>query len=170
MGMRQLILVVWALLVLLTSGCKGGAESQKKAGHEVQKPAIEAAKEDSGMIGVIKRKVFDVNKSKPVGKAIDDYSFFIKREWQETDAKNGTIYVDFVGELDPKELAPGLKKDGVIARSVNIKFVVKSDGSYFVGMITLSDTTTDGKIYPVQLTNVDRVMKAIYANTELPLQ
>ena len=167
--MRLLIAVLCVLSALLC-GCQGKQDLQKKTGHGEQPPAIQADKEDTGMVGVIKRKVFDVNKSKPVGKAIDDYRYFTRREWKETDAQNGTVYVDFVGGLDPKMIDAGLKTGGIVARSVNIKFVIKPDGTCFVGMITLYDTKTDGKSYSIPVTAVAGVMNAIYANTELPLK
>jgi hypothetical protein len=77
--------------------------------------------------------------------------------------------VDFFGTLDPSELDDGLKKNGVVARSVNVKFVVKLNGTCFVGMVTLYDTKSDGKVYPVPVTGVAGIMNAIYANTKLPL-
>ncbi|HXE98512.1 MAG TPA: hypothetical protein VN642_19070 [Dongiaceae bacterium] len=149
-------------------GCKGGAEPQKSTVHGEQKPVIQADKEDPGMVGVIKRKVFDENKSKSVGKAMDEYQYFTSREWKETAAQNGTIYVDFIGGLDQKVISAASRQEGVIARTVNVKFVVKMDGTCFVGVITKYDTKTDGKVYPLPVTDVAGVMNAIYANKELP--
>jgi hypothetical protein len=168
MPMRVLISALCILFAVLC-GCEGKKDSQEKGGRGAQKPAIETEKNDGRMVGVVKKAVFDVNKTKPVGKAIDDYRYFTMRDWRETDAQNGTIYVDFIGGLDPKVIDAGLKKGGVVARAINVKFVVKPDGTCFVGMITLYDTKTDGKISPIPVTAVAEVMNAIYANTELPL-
>jgi hypothetical protein len=167
MGMKLLIAVLCVCSALLC-GCQGKQDIQKKSGHGEQQPSLTTEKKSERMISVVKKAVFDVNKSKPVGKAMDEYQYFTKREWQETDAQNRTIYVDFIGDLDPKELSADSKKAGVVARSVNIKFVVKSDGTYFVGMITQYDTKSDGKVYPLPMTDVAGVMNAIYANKELP--
>jgi hypothetical protein len=169
MGVNQFIAALSVLFVLLC-GCKSEVNPQKRAGQGEPQPTVAAVKNDPGMIGVVRKTGFGINKSQPVGKALDDYRYFTKRAWQETDAKNGTIYVDFIGELDPKALAGDLKKEGVVARSVNVKFVVKTNGDCFVGMITLYDTTSAGKGYPLVVSNVDGVMNAIYANTEFPLQ
>jgi hypothetical protein len=156
------------LSAMLCGGCNGGAEPPKKSFHGAQKPVVETDNKDAGMVGIVKKAVFDVNKSKPVGKAIEDYRYFTKREWQETGAKNGTTYVDFFGSLDPKEIDASVNKDGVVARSVNIKFVVKQDGTCFVGMVTMYDTRNDGNTYPVQVIDIAGAMNAIYANTKLP--
>ena len=167
MGIRSLILGLSVLSVLLC-GCQGKQDPPKKTGHGVQQPVANADMKDAGMVAAVKKSVFDVNKSKAVGKAIDDYRYFTGREWKETKAQNGTIYVDFIGVLDPHEIAASLKKDGVVARSVNLKFVIKPGGTCFVGMITLYDTRKDGVVSFLPVTDVAGVMNAIYANAELP--
>jgi len=169
MGMRLLILVSCMLSGLLSGGCKGKAEPPKKGVHGEQQPVTgQSGMKKEGMIGIVKKAVFDANNSKPVGKVLEDYRFFTGREWKQTDAKNGTIYVDFFGTLDPGEIPAPFRKEGVVNRNVNVKFVVKEDGTCFVGMVTLYDTRTDGNTYPVQVTDVVGVMNAIYANAKLP--
>lgn len=167
MVIRQSVLVLCILFAVLC-GCQGGKEPQNNAGHAAQNPAVKADKKAFNMVDVVKNSVRDKKKSKPVGKAFDDYRFFTKREWKETTAQNQTVYVDFVGLLDSKVIDAKAKREGVVDMAVDIKFVVKPNGTNFVGMITFYDTKNGGKKYPVPLPAVAGVMNAIYANVELP--
>ena len=165
---RLLLILVLCMLFAVLSGCQERKEPPKNSAHGANSPAVKADMKAYDMVDVVKNSVSDKKKTKSVGKAFDEYPFFTKREWKKTTAQNQTVYVDFVGLLDTKVIDARAKKEGVVDMAVDIKFVVKPDGTNFVGMITFYDTKTGGKTYPVPLPAVAGVMNAIYANAELP--
>lgn len=165
---KLLLISVLCMSFAVLNGCQERKEPLNKNVHGASIPDVESGTKAATLVDVIKNTVFNENKSKSVGKAFDEYQFFTRREWKETRSQNLTVYVDFIGLLDAKVIDARAKKEGVDDMAVNVKFVVKPDGSCFVGMITLYDTKNGGKEYPVPLPAIAGVMDAIYANTGLP--
>lgn len=125
--------------------------------------------EDLGMVSVVKKQVLEGYASAPVGKAIDGYRFFSKKEWSESSNSKGTYYVDVTGWLDASTIDLASIKEGIAARGVQIKFVVYENGAFGVVMVSKVEAKTDGKMYANSLDNskAQQVMNSIYANKEL---
>ena len=102
-----------------------------------------------------------------VGKAFDDYSHVTKKEWKETHAANGKIYIDFTGWLEGISLGIDAVKKGISQQGIEVKFVINPDGTLFVGMVSRLEATTDGKVSAHPLENGKAVLDSIYANKEI---
>lgn len=54
-----------------------------------------------GKVDQVKNMVWDADKSLTLGKALDNYKYFEKREWSAKKTDNGKEFIEFIGTLDP---------------------------------------------------------------------
>lgn len=121
----------------------------------------------SGFKDVVKKQTLPGYPAMTVGKAFDDYSHLVKKEWKETRAPNGTMYIDFSGWLEGNSLGIDAIKKGLSRQGVEVKFVISRDGVFFVGMASKLEATTDGKVNVYPLSDVKAILDSIYANREI---
>ncbi|WP_145017505.1 hypothetical protein [Geobacter argillaceus] len=121
----------------------------------------------SGIADALKDKTLAGYESTTIGTAFDSYKYFTKKEWKETSAQNGKIYIDFIGWVGTNALDAVSIKDGVSARGIDVKFVINPDGSFFVGMVSKIDAKTDGTFYSYPLEDSAGLLTKIYANKEI---
>lgn len=121
------------------------------------------------MAGVIQKAILPGYPKMPIGEAFGKYGYFKKREWRETRAANGNIFVDFVGYI-PTGLFDFKKRSaGITARGIEVKFVIYPDGAYGLAMMTNVEIRSGGRIYRTPRADAKVVLDAIYANQKLDL-
>lgn len=123
----------------------------------------------SGFKDVVKKQTLPGYPVMTVGKAFDGYSHLVKKEWKETQAPNGTMYIDFSGWLEGNSLGIDAIKKGISRQGVEVKFVINRDGVFFVGMASKLEATSDGKVSVYPLSDVKAILDSIYANSEITL-
>ncbi len=171
--MRFTSIAMMIILSIWSGGCSQHAEN--KVQQQVPKtslvhgtPSKQGAGE-VGMVAVVKKQVLTGYESAPIGKAIEGYHFFTKKEWSESRNSKGTFYIDVTGWLDASTLDLDSIKEGVAARGVQIKFVIYENGSLSVVMVSKVEAKTDGKIYadPMEDSKAKQVLDRIYANKKM---
>lgn len=120
-----------------------------------------------GLAEAIKKKTLPDYPAMTIGKAFDGYSHFTKKEWKETFAENGKIYVDFIGWAETKVLDLGGGGKGIFGKGLAVKFVINQDGGFFVAMVSRVEVTTDGKISTYPLADLKFFIDSIYANKKI---
>lgn len=133
--------------------------------HAAVKP--KPGEEKSGLAEAVKKKKLLDYPSKTIGEAFDSYSYFNKREWSETFAANGKIYIDFIGWFNTNRLNAQNIKNGISAKGVEIKFALNPDGPFFAAMVSQVEVKTDGKTYKYPLPDIKNVLDSIYANKDI---
>jgi hypothetical protein len=118
---------------------------------------------ETGLAIVIKNVKLPNHKSKTFGEAVDSYRYFSKTEWKETSASNGKYYVDFTGWLKKNTF----DTTAVSARGVGIKFLVKTNGSYGVVMVSKVELKTDGNYHSEPMPDISSVLNKLYGNIEI---
>ena len=129
--------------------------------------AGDVAAGESGLPKVLKSSKLPNFQTKTIGEAVDGYRYFTKREWKETPAKNGKVYVDVTGWYKSNALDVKALKDGISVQGVGIKFLVTPDGSYGVVMVSKVEIKTDGKMYSTPLPDIHGTLKMLYGNEEI---
>lgn len=172
--MRKMYLVSLACLAALAlAGCsKGGDGAPEKKAASEQKAAVgnesKAANgkdaKTPGFVGVIKGATLDALKSKTIGEAIDGYQYFETRDWNESRVANGRVMVVFYGRLKESSISDVDKRAGVVARGMDIKFVIGRDGAYNIESISRYDTLRDGKLQGYAVADFGTVLPKIYRN------
>lgn len=108
--------------------------------------------------------------SKTVGEAFDAYSMAVAREWQEVYGRDNRYYVDYICWFDEKSVLPEHRKQAIVKRGIDIKFVVleggKAEGEAYIAMATKLFMKADGKIQSefFKVEEVPNIVKAIYEN------
>lgn len=167
------ILVVVAILCgsLIVSGCTDRAiDPAKKSDVKSEMNVHGGGAKESDSVGfreVIKKQTLPAYPAMSIGKAFDDYSHFAKKEWKETQGANGTMYIDFTGWMHGNPLSINQIKNGVSQQGVEIKFVIKREGAFFVGMVSKLEAKTDGKVYAEALVDGKAVLDSMYANKKI---
>lgn len=134
-------------------------------GDGVPEKPVDRSTGDTGLAKVIKNVKLPNFESKTFGEAVDSYRYFAKKEWKETYSSNGKVYVDFTGWLKSSPF----DTSSVSAHGVGIKFIVKSDGSYAVVMVSKVELKTDGYLYSDPLPDISSILKKLYGNIEIKL-
>jgi hypothetical protein len=164
-----LIITMCTLSLLVTACTKGGTDGAGGPKTE-QKQAQPVNKADSDKVGIVAaikgRKLTDF-KTLTIGEAFDNYPYFDKRKWKESRTDNGKIYVDFWGWFKDSALDAASKKNGVVARGVEVKFVINPDGDFYLAMISRTETSADGTEHDYPIDDKQGILKAIYANKEI---
>jgi hypothetical protein len=168
--MRKIMWPILACLVGLTlGGCtKSGSEGAeaRHAGHQAAPGQVSDATV-KGMVDVVQEQKLTGYSGSTVGEAFGAYSFFDKKEWKETRSDNGRFYIDFVGWAKPGMLEAVSSKNGSTVKGVEVKFVINSDGGFYVAMVSKIASGADGKLSAYPLADNKRVMDAIYANKQI---
>lgn len=162
---KLFLLTVMIVIFLCASACSkdGTSNPDKPSGERSMHQSSKNETAGSGIADAIKNKTLAGYESATIGNAFEGYKHFAKKEWKETAAQNGKIYIDFIGWLADA----GGKKDGVSARALDVKFAINPDGSFFVAMVSKIEAKTDGKLYGDPLVDIDGMLAKIYANKEI---
>jgi hypothetical protein len=154
---------VLGVVSVFAGGCsKGGAEGtgkQVSLHAQGQKPDVSS----KGLAGALKDKRLGEYTATTIGQAFDSYQHFEKREWRETASSNGKSYVDFWGWFNAGALDAATKND-IVARGVEVKFVINPDGEFYVAMISRLESFADGRKILHPLADKKSILDAIYAN------
>lgn len=171
--MQKIVIAALLCVSLLVIGC-----TDKKV-ESAAKPAAKSAEmkvhgggetkdsAPSGFSDVVKKQTLPTYPAMTVGAAFDGYTHLTKKEWKEIRAANGTIYIDFSGWLQGNSLSIDAISKGVAQQGIEVKFIIKPDGTFYVGMASKLEATTDGKVRGYPLTDVKIIMDRIYANKEI---
>lgn len=171
--MRKIFVIAALGVSICAAACTEKAvENQKKS--EAKSPEMkvhggESAKDSdsAGFKDVVKKQTLPTYPAMTVGKAFDGYSHLVKKEWKETQASNGTIYIDFTGWFQGNSLGIDAIKKGISQQGIEVKFVINREGVLFVGMVSKLEATTDGKVNAYPLSEAKTVIDSIYANREI---
>ena len=120
-----------------------------------------------GMVAVIKNIKLDGYPGIKIGEVFERYRHFNKKEWVETKGLNGNLYVDFYGYSSPGWFDFDKKKAGVASRGIEVKFAIYPNGSYSLAMVSKVEVLSDGKTMRYPLSDIKRVLDAIYANKKI---
>lgn len=169
------ITVFITIIPCVTLAKEGGAipaEKLKGGGLQVHgSPKTEPKGNDtsgeSGFPKILKGVKLAEFPTSTIGNAIDNYKYFVKKEWKETSSTNGRTYVDFTGWFKGNIFDFSALTGGVSARGVSIKFLVNSNGSYGVVMVSRVEIKTDGMFYSYPLDSMREILKSIYDNKEI---
>lgn len=168
---RKFILVslMICLTVFVGACAKEGTDSLDK--RNAEKPGQQSGAEttDAGLVGFIKKQKLVNFQSVTIGNAFESYKHMTKKEWKLEPLKSGHFTVDFIGWFDPGTLSDKDSKDGVIGRGLDVKFVINSDGSFYLFMISMIEAKSDGKEYRHQLNDSAGILDSIYANKKISL-
>ena len=121
------------------------------------------------MAAVLKKSKLSLFPSKTIGEAFDGYRYFAKREWKETPASGGRVYVDFTGWLKARTGFLGIFDLGENPsnRAIGIKFMVNLNGSYRAVMASRIEKKADGMLYNQPVEDLHDILKKIYENKEI---
>lgn len=120
------------------------------------------------MIDILKNRKLQSHPSITIGKAFDSYSHFSKIEWKEFRDPSGKFYYDCTGKLKKKLFGFLTDKDGIASRSLEVKFLITSDGDYGAVLATWITNYKDGRVERKVDSDLKGVIEKIYANRELP--
>jgi hypothetical protein len=167
------LLLVCAPLVLPACSSRDGKSVANKAvegknNYHASGDSSKATK--TPLADQIKEKKLNLSSSKTVGDVFDSYKYATKKEWLETITKSGIIYVDYICQLDAGSLSDAAKKDGIVQRSLYVKFSIRDNGEAYVALITVVDAFADRKTKTTNYQAEDvmlKIVKAIYDNKEI---
>ena len=164
-----LLLFVLAFAVFLGACTKNETDSQDKQKVGTSGQPNETESTTPGLINGIKRGKLVNYQSATIGTAFDSYKYLTNKKWKAESLKNQYITVDFTGWFGPDTLNENDIKDGVTGKGIDVKFVINSDGSYYVLMISKLEAKADGKVYGSELQDSTGILKNIYANKKISL-
>ncbi len=154
------------ITLLLVSACsRDGANTADKqnALNQAQAPG------DLGLIRAIKNgKLLNFEKTS-IGNAFDSYSYLTKKEWKERRLAKQPLTVDFIGWFSSDTLTDKDIKEGIAGRGLDAKFVINTDGSFYLFTISVLDATRDGGLTRERMLDIDATLKSIYANKKITL-
>jgi hypothetical protein len=101
-----------------------------------------------------------------IGEAFDAYRYFDKKEWRETRAVGGKIYIDFTGLGKPGSSSGTVDKN-VVSRGVDVKFIIYLNGDFMVTMVSKLEIMKDGKSNLTPFEDKKQILDAIYGNKEI---
>ncbi len=123
----------------------------------------------SGMISVIQNATLPGYKNMKIGAVVEKYQFFNKKEWYETHASNGKVYVDFIGYFPSRWFDANAIKTKIAVRGIEVKFLIYPDGQYGIAMVSKVEIDSGGKMQKYPLEDVKSIMDAIYENKKIKL-
>ena len=118
------------------------------------------------MADSMKKMKLNGYQGKTVGEAFDAYSKVVAREWREVDGRDNRYYVDYICWFDEKSVLPEHRKQAIVKRGIDIKFVLCEGGEAYIAMATKLFMKADGKIQSefFEVEEVPNIVKAIYEN------
>lgn len=158
-----------AVMFCLLAGC-ADAERERKVILENRKNAsigdqisskspADARNQKNALVEFVRERKLADYQSVNIGKAFDDYRYFESKQWSDSRSTNKNIYIDFIGWNKGGE-----RKEGVVAVGYDVKFVIKSDGTWFVAMVSRLEKSADGTIVSIPLEDMKGVLDSIYGN------
>lgn len=170
----RLILSVTIIAVSFFSGGCSNREAEKLSQQDQKgklsvhgTAPVQVGNQEKAMVTVIKKQPLKDFSPTPVGTVIDDYRFFTKKEWSESENSKGTVYVDVTGWMNSNTLDSKSIKNGISARGIQIKFAIYENGAFGVAMVSRVEAKTDGKVYAYPLEDRKGILDRIYANKEI---
>ena len=126
-----------------------------------------AEKENDGLVNAIKKGKLANYQSTTIGIAFDSYKYLTKKEWKSESLKSRHFTVDFTGWFGPDTLNDSDIKNGVTGKGINVKFVINTDGSYYVFMVSKIESSSDGKVSVYELQDSAGILANIYADKKI---
>jgi hypothetical protein len=120
-----------------------------------------------GIVAVIKNAILAEYNNTKIGIAFDSYSHFKSKEWHESKGENGKYYIDFWGYNPSGWFDFDLKKKGISAQGVEVKFTVYPDGAYGVSLISKFELKKDGEVVRYPVIDKKGVLDAIFTNKKI---
>lgn len=170
-------LFFWAILfsiVACSNSFTDEADSAKTKESEPQKVHGEAPPASGNPAKTPTAEALKKNKlngypHKSIGEAFDAYNKVATKEWQEDIGRDGRFYVDFICWFGQQALSPAARKNGVVKKGLDIKFVVQESGEAYIAMASRLFMMADGKYQSevIPLVEAARIVDAIYNNNEL---
>jgi hypothetical protein len=162
------------LLVSLVTvfACACAKESPKVPDKlNTEKPAQSTVAEEAtdGLVNAIKKGKLVNYQSTTIGNAFESYKYLTKKEWKSESLKSRHFTVDFTGWFGPDTLNDSDIKNGVTGKGINVKFVINTDGSYYVFMVSKIESSSDGKVSVYELQDSAGILANIYANKKISL-
>lgn len=158
---------VFSLAVVACTRERREDPAQKQAAQSQAHGAGDKTAADVGLVEVLKGKSLSGHSSTSIGRAFDGYGHFSKKEWKESRAANGKVFIDFTGWFDANSLDSAALKDKVSARGNEVKFVIYPNGEFAVVMVSKVEMKADGQINRYPLGDSKDVLDAIYANRKI---
>ncbi len=170
--MQKLFIVVTAALSLTLSGCSGKSpESRQEKGSKSGQKLVHTAADSKGdvvkFMDVLKTKSLPAYPSVTIGGALDSYPYFTRHEWSEIRANNGKIYIDCIGWFDGKALDAATLGRGVTAQGLAVKFVITTDGTFGLVMISKLESGVDGKVSSEPLEDLKGFAERLFGKKEI---
>ena len=163
-----LVVAVGTALLSVTACNKGDSKGAgPMAGQKQAEPDSRPGVPKEGIAEALKKKKLAEFKTVTIGEAFDTYRYFDKREWKESRSANGKIFVDFWGWFKEGALDAASRKNGVVARGVQVKFVINPEGDFYLAMISRAEKGADGSEQDYPLDDKAGILKAIYGNKEI---
>lgn len=168
--------VVMCVLAVSLMACSNNDEAKEEKSKSASKMKFHGEDDTKAKPGssspyadALKPMKLNANSSKTIGEAFDSYSHVVSKEWRDTEAKDGKVYVDYLCQLDISKLSSASVKDGVVKRDLIVKFVIHEKGEAYIAMATRVEVKSDGKSYtiPVEVADIKKIVDAIYANKEI---
>ncbi|HEY6838704.1 MAG TPA: hypothetical protein VI389_08180 [Geobacteraceae bacterium] len=169
MNWKAVLVLGMSTVLSCVAGCnKGGADGAGTKGEQKQAHSDKTSGTKSeGVAAAIRGKTLGDFKTMTIGEAFDNYRYFDKKEWKESGSGNGKIYVDFWGWFKESSIDAASKKNGIVARGVQIKFVVNPEGEFYVAMISRAEKGADNTEHDYPLDDKQSILNAIYGNKEI---
>lgn len=167
---NALVLLISFTIVFGIGACsKEGGGPNGKPAEAKHSPHNSGGNEsaDFNLIEIVKGKSFDQNKSITIGNAFDGYKYFSRKEWKQSPASNGKIFIDFVGWYKAGILDAVVSNNRNAVKGVEVKFVITPNGEFYVAMVSKLETGADGKLVAHPMEDPKSFMDTIYTNKEM---
>lgn len=139
----------------------------KKAAMKVHGGDGIKSTDTAGFVGVVRKQTLRAYPEMTIGKAFDRYSYLTRKEWKETQSAKGTIYIDYAGWFQGNQFSVDAIRKGISMQGVEVKFIIKPDGEFSVGMASRLEAATDGTVNAYPLSDVKVILDSIYSNKEI---
>jgi hypothetical protein len=171
------IVLIAMLMVLPLSGvahampgyknAHGGTANTADGAAAAKSPSCNTA--PTGMVPVIQNALLPGYPKMTIGQAFGSYAYLDKKEWHEMRGANGDIFIDFTGYAPVRWFDFKMKRAGISARGLEVKFVVHPDGAYELGMISSVEVHSNGNVFRTPRGDVKNILDTVYANQRLKL-
>lgn len=163
-----LFLVVMIGVAVFAGACtKDGTDGSAKKNGDKSGQHGGAETANGGLIEFIKKQKLVNYPSATIGSAFDSYKHLEKKEWTLEAQKSGQFTVEFIGWLETAALSYDDVQGGIANRGLDVTFVVETNGSFYVFMVSKIEAGIDGKIYRYQVADVEGILSKIYANKRI---
>ena len=119
------------------------------------------------MVTALKKNKLADFQGATIGEAFDSYRYLKQKEWKSEELKSGQSVVDYTGWFEARTLNDQAVKAGVAGRGLDVKFVIEASGKYYVLMISMLETRSDGTTSRYRIDNTAGILGKIYDNQEI---